>query len=411
MPLTWRFSLNGIAASRSLFLTASTRSCPYLLHADEQRFNCAEVPGYFQDGQAAFVIWNVLGFGGKANPLVYARIASMAARAGQALLDVERARLQLYVDDPAVVVVGDEQVCRKELSFWLLLGLRLSWQKGFHVVTDDHYERHLAVEHTWITCSIVHAHALTYLTLEFVEGPRGLSQACSSTWHGSVAVAPSAAGTAFRIAYVIPTASAFAAAVWAALVGSSRAKDSSRPHDAVAPEAVDHVQAHREELHFHVGIANFQKADPQALGTERTHGRACQDRSEFALCPVHVLCRQRSALRRWHPELHSSEGQPHASLFVFPAEGGEKATKVGMATVEHFAVQSGYPRRLPEGHSALVTACALVEHKAPCLVGWTRGQFSHWIAGEVRQSWTASEERLWLNRHDGRRTCSRTKPR
>ena len=79
------------------------------LHADERRFNCAKVPAYFQDGQAVFVIWNVLGFGGKANPLVYARIASLAARARQALLDVQCGKLQLHVGDSAVVVVGDEQ--------------------------------------------------------------------------------------------------------------------------------------------------------------------------------------------------------------------------------------------------------------------------------------------------------------
>ena len=51
----------------------------------------------------------VLGFGGKANPLVYASIASLAARARQALLNVQCGRLQLHVGDSAVVVVGDEQ--------------------------------------------------------------------------------------------------------------------------------------------------------------------------------------------------------------------------------------------------------------------------------------------------------------
>ena len=49
----------------------------------------------------------VLGFRGKANPLVYASIASLAAR--QALLNVQCGRLQLHVGDSAVVVVGDEQ--------------------------------------------------------------------------------------------------------------------------------------------------------------------------------------------------------------------------------------------------------------------------------------------------------------
>ena len=94
------------------------------------------------------------------------------------------------------------------------------------------------------------------------------------------------------------------------------------------------------------------KADSQALGAERTHGGAWQAKCGFALCPVHVLWRHRCALRRWNPELHSSEEQPHTSLLLFPAESGEPATKAGMgATTEHFAVQLGCPRRSPEGHT------------------------------------------------------------
>eukprot|EP00959_Pyramimonas_sp_CCMP1952_P130677 2732685-Pyramimonas_sp.AAC.1 len=64
-------------------------------HFDEQPFNCAEVPG------VGFIVWQVLGFGGKANPLVFGRVGSFAARYGQALLDPARSRLQLYVGDPA----------------------------------------------------------------------------------------------------------------------------------------------------------------------------------------------------------------------------------------------------------------------------------------------------------------------
>ena len=253
------------------------------LHADERRFNCAEVPSYFQNGQAAFVIWNVLGFGGKANPLVYARIASLAARAGQALLDVQRARLQLYVDDPAVVVVGDEQACCKELdvllSFWLLLGLKLSWHKGFHAVTDDHHQYHPAVEHTWIgiTYSIVHGHALMYLTLEFIDGalvifrslahPRGTA---------ALAVARSAAGKASRIACVVPDASPFAAAVWGALTGSFRAADSSRPE---APKG------YVSTVRFHIAagwlIALLARAPDTVRHTLRTRAESvCEPSSE-----------------------------------------------------------------------------------------------------------------------------------
>ena len=57
------------------------------------------------------VVWKVLGFGGKPNPLVYSRAASFAMRTGQALFSqspsaVCRVRGQLYVDDPAVGFSG-----------------------------------------------------------------------------------------------------------------------------------------------------------------------------------------------------------------------------------------------------------------------------------------------------------------
>ena len=60
-----------------------------------------------------FLVWRVLGFGGHSNPLTYSRAACFAARSGQALLcsppsqgGVAEARLQLYVDDPAVALRG-----------------------------------------------------------------------------------------------------------------------------------------------------------------------------------------------------------------------------------------------------------------------------------------------------------------
>ena len=104
--------------------------------------------------------------------------------------------------------------------------------KGFHAVTDDHHQRHPAVEHTWtgITYCIVNVHALMNLTLEFIEGALEIFRMLAHPrGKAALAVARSAAGKASRIACVIPAASPFAAAVWAALAGSLRAADSSRP--------------------------------------------------------------------------------------------------------------------------------------------------------------------------------------
>ena len=84
----------------------------------------------------------MLGFGGHSNPLTYSRIACFAARSGQALLmdppsssnDVAQARLQLYVDDPAITLKGTlaQQHAAIDLLtlWWLVLGIPLAWDKG-----------------------------------------------------------------------------------------------------------------------------------------------------------------------------------------------------------------------------------------------------------------------------------------
>ena len=83
----------------------------------------------------------MLGFGGHVNPLVYSRVATFAARSGQALLQHARevssfahGRIQLYVDDPAVVLEGTDQERNDAVDvlvlWWLLLGIPFSWKKG-----------------------------------------------------------------------------------------------------------------------------------------------------------------------------------------------------------------------------------------------------------------------------------------
>ena len=77
------------------------------------------------------MVWKVLGFGGHSNPLVYSRVASFGARTDQALLHHEpslsgigRGRLQVYVDDPALVVEGslvEQQEAVHVAVLWLLV--------------------------------------------------------------------------------------------------------------------------------------------------------------------------------------------------------------------------------------------------------------------------------------------------
>ena len=91
--------------------------------------------------QGSFLVWRVLGFGGHTNPLTYSRVASFAARSAQALLcaapssgGVAEARIQLYVDDPAITLRGTAAQQRLAvdvlLLWWLVLGIPLAWEKG-----------------------------------------------------------------------------------------------------------------------------------------------------------------------------------------------------------------------------------------------------------------------------------------
>eukprot|EP00973_Karenia_brevis_P039778 5489497-Karenia_brevis.AAC.1 len=84
------------------------------LHPKERRFACASLSSPPSPHRGKFVVWKVLGFGGKPNPLVYSRAASFASRSGQALFDPARSRLQLFVDDPALSVMGTARQCSEE---------------------------------------------------------------------------------------------------------------------------------------------------------------------------------------------------------------------------------------------------------------------------------------------------------
>ena len=98
-----------------------------------------------------FVVWRVLGFGGRPNPLLFARLSSMAMRSVQCLVNalVGSAgffRSQLYVDDPALCIAGETSTVSlatdATLVWWLVLGLPLAWDKVAFYET--------AATHIWI---------------------------------------------------------------------------------------------------------------------------------------------------------------------------------------------------------------------------------------------------------------------
>ena len=181
--------------------------------------------------QGSILLWNVLGFGGHANPLVYSRVACFAARSAQALLveppsssSMAQGRLQLYVDDPALVLEGSLSQQHEALDIfvlWLMvLGVPLSWPKGSF--------SQAATPHTWIgvdfhvatpgvaVLQVPKSFAESLLTLvrRFADPARRLA---------SLQEAEELCGKGGRLAQVIPEARPFIAGFYAALAGSKRA--------------------------------------------------------------------------------------------------------------------------------------------------------------------------------------------
>ena len=100
--------------------------------AAERRFNCAHTGFDLKRKRSAlfegepvvgrFVVYRVLGFGGKPNPLIFARVVSLASRTAQALLGpadlgargadccgLAAGRLQFFVDGPVLWVRRSSQ--------------------------------------------------------------------------------------------------------------------------------------------------------------------------------------------------------------------------------------------------------------------------------------------------------------
>ena len=133
------------------------------------------------------------------------------------------ARLQLYVDDPAIVAWGTPQ--RRATTFglmvlwWLVLGIPLSWKKGaVHDATTPY---------TWIGVLFsVPAPGIARMTLpaKFVDDLLGLCRAFLAASHLPLSQADALVGKAGRVAYVLPLTRPFVATLFAALAASLRAR-------------------------------------------------------------------------------------------------------------------------------------------------------------------------------------------
>jgi hypothetical protein len=195
-----------------------------------------------QTGQ--FVVWRVLGFGGRPNPLVYSRAASFAMRSAQALAGspnrscqhalLSQCRGQLYVDDPVWTHAGTPAQNKRTtdllLTWWLVLGLPLAWKKG-----------------TWVPEAAKHA----WIGVEFTpSSPGRCIMACPDAFVASVVedlllfagkskTAPRAAaerlvGRVGRLSQIVPTTRPFAGALFAARTAAFNAVSQEAPPGKVA---------------------------------------------------------------------------------------------------------------------------------------------------------------------------------
>ena len=74
-------------------------------------------------------------FGLGSAPLVWCRVAALLGRLGQAVVRPAEARIQIYVDDPAVAVAGATAkqrtwVAARILLVWMAVGAKLAWHKA-----------------------------------------------------------------------------------------------------------------------------------------------------------------------------------------------------------------------------------------------------------------------------------------
>ena len=199
-------------------------------------------PAEPESGQ--LVVWRVLGFGGRPNPLVFGRLTSILMRAAQATLtsatdrtdDVEHSprglpefaaatsRLHLYVDDAAALFAGavpaTEECFDLLLLLWLTLGAPIAWPKVVLTCLDG-----APAPCRWIGVDydLTPDGARMRLPAEFVaELLAQLDHLLARGGSLSDSEVHQLCGRAGRVAYVVPAATPFASAIRAALEDSRR---------------------------------------------------------------------------------------------------------------------------------------------------------------------------------------------
>ena len=145
--------------------------------------------------------------------------------------EVGRLRLQLYVDDPAVVASGTEQERQRALDclvcYWLALGLPLAWKKGsVHDGTE---------KHSWIGVTFtleVPGRTIVAATDEFrADLLKIVSRFCSTSGHECSKLAEQMCGKVARLAQIVPAVQPFSTALYGAFYAALKA-EAAGAHEA-----------------------------------------------------------------------------------------------------------------------------------------------------------------------------------
>ena len=213
------------------------------LHAEEQVFNACGTErllhrlrpplyaGEPSDGR--FVVWAVLGFGGKSNPLIFARAASFAIRTAQGLLrpspsspgsrSAAVTRLQCYVDDPIATMVGSPSSCVHAcdliILWWLVLGIPLAFKKG---TWTSNIHRWIGADFSFSPSAPMEC--MVTVPDSFVDDLFSrLGPLAKGFGHLPFSELDVILGKAGRLAYLIPAARPWVSALWGAWSGAQAA--------------------------------------------------------------------------------------------------------------------------------------------------------------------------------------------
>eukprot|EP00971_Amphidinium_carterae_P126934 2514937-Amphidinium_carterae.1 len=125
---------NGVNVKRPPLLTvASVSDAFHLLPVNEKELLYQTV-GY----RGKLYVFRVLVFGSRVAPTLWGRTGAFLARSAQSLVPDGVTRVELYVDDPIILVAGPHAEMNTKIILlrWMVLGAPIAWNKaaqGYHV--------------------------------------------------------------------------------------------------------------------------------------------------------------------------------------------------------------------------------------------------------------------------------------